>query len=56
MLLLWCPCLSVVVLVVCRGQLGKKRSCWYVIDKKKNVAFYLTCSLLLIADWSSLVS
>ena len=47
---------SVDVLVACRGQLEKERSCWYVNDKKKCVASYLTCSLLLIADSSSLVS
>ena len=36
----------------CFGRLPVKwkRSCWYVTDKYFCVAFYLTCSLLLIAD------
>ena len=46
---------AVAVLVVCRGQL-EKRSCWFVTDNFFCVSSYLTCSLLLTADWSSLLS
>ena len=32
-----------------------KMSCWYVTAKQVFIAFYLTCCLLLTADWSFLL-